>query len=290
MKEAQQWLNEKYPLNQRRQIEEINNSYGEELTGKLIIEDFPNLRKIHLAKNKSINQLIIRSCPQIKKVDVSKNQITKLVINELTNLECLNCSDNQLTELNVNQNIKIKELFFSGNFRLREESVKGLEKLTQLISFKCDENLQFIQILQDQLQRTQQRVNNSSQTEFIQLQQLNQELTVQIQELQEKLASFEILSLEEKLRIQSNYMERLKTNARSRLEILDDLLEAQKVIVQGDNWFAQRLLDRSKQDLSNNNRLTEQEINKLLRARIKLTRLEMQQAQEQQALIVVASE
>jgi len=25
MKEAQQWLNEKYPLNQRRQVEEINN-------------------------------------------------------------------------------------------------------------------------------------------------------------------------------------------------------------------------------------------------------------------------
>jgi len=236
MKEAQQWLNEKYPLNQRRQIEEINNSYGEELTGKLIIEDFPNLRKIHLAKNKSINQLIIRSCPQIKKVDVSKNQITKLVINELTNLECLNCSDNQLAELNVNQNAKIKELLFSENFRLRKERVKGLEKLTQLISFKCDENLQFIQILQDQLQLAQQRVNNSSQTEFIQLQQLNQELTVQIQELQEKIAGFEILSLEEKLRIQSNYVERLKTNARSRLDadlydILDDLLEAQKVIV-----------------------------------------------------------
>jgi len=50
MKEAQQWLNEKYPLNQRRQVEEINNSYGEELTGELIVENFPNLKKIHLTK------------------------------------------------------------------------------------------------------------------------------------------------------------------------------------------------------------------------------------------------
>jgi len=211
-----------------------------------------------------------------------------LVINELTNLEYLNCSDNQLTELNVDQNTKIKELLFSENFRLRKESIKGLEKLTQLISFKCDENLQLIQVLQ--------QTNNSSQTEFIQLQQLNQKLTIQIQELQEKLASFEVLSLEEKIRIQNEYLERLKTNAKNNLnnnllyDILEELLEDQDSFTQNSNDLIQQRIERNQRRLLNNSRLTEQEIDKLLRARINLTKREMQQTQEQQALIVIVSE
>lgn len=47
MKNARQWLNNKYP--QKEQVEEIDNSYGEELEDNLIIENFPNLKKISLA-------------------------------------------------------------------------------------------------------------------------------------------------------------------------------------------------------------------------------------------------
>ncbi|KLL03457.1 MAG: hypothetical protein MRECE_16c025 [Mycoplasmataceae bacterium CE_OT135] len=149
MVNAQEWLDEKYPLNQREQIEEVSNNYGGELIGELVIENFPNLKRICLANNKKITKLSIRNCSQVKEIVVPNNQITELTINELTNLELLNCAKNQLTELDLNSNIKTKKLLLFGNPRLRSENIKGLEKLTQLSSFECNENLQLITIIKE---------------------------------------------------------------------------------------------------------------------------------------------
>ncbi|RHZ37671.1 hypothetical protein [endosymbiont GvMRE of Glomus versiforme] len=123
----------------------------------------------------------------------------------------------------------------------------------------------------------------------------NQELQNQIQELQEQLADFEILPLGERIRVQRRYLERLTNNARNRINNnlhnnnLERLLRAQIALARGDNQFAQEMLDDLRQEILNSTQLTKQEINRLLQARIKLTRLENQQQeqQEQQANIQV---
>ncbi|RHZ35738.1 leucine-rich repeat domain-containing protein [endosymbiont GvMRE of Glomus versiforme] len=136
MKSAQEWLNEKFPLNERTQITEINNAYGEELEGDLVIQDFPNLQKISFSGNKKITGLIINGCPQIKEVDVYDNEINKLEISELVNLESLICSNNRLKELKVSQNEKLKTLFCFNN---PLEDLDGLENLRELSYFNSGE-------------------------------------------------------------------------------------------------------------------------------------------------------
>ena len=112
MKDARQWLNEKYPLNQREQVEEIDNSYGEGLKDNLIIENFPNLQKISFSSNKGITKLVVSDCPLVKEIDASNNRLTILEISELTDLEYLHVGNNQLRELNLEQNTKLKFLIY----------------------------------------------------------------------------------------------------------------------------------------------------------------------------------
>lgn len=141
MTNARQWLSEKYPLGQREQIREIDNSYGEGLMGNLIIENFPNLEKISLASNRNITTLVICGCPLVKEIDISNNRLTTLEISELVNLEYLHVGNNQLREIDFGQNVKLKSLLCFRNPQLRKENIRGLEKLTQLKLLDCDENL-----------------------------------------------------------------------------------------------------------------------------------------------------
>ncbi|CAG8798675.1 18149_t:CDS:2, partial [Gigaspora margarita] len=68
------------------------------LEGELILIDFPNLNKIFLANNK-ITKLIFINCPNVKEVNVFNNQIAELEVSSLEHLEYLHCGNNQLTEL-----------------------------------------------------------------------------------------------------------------------------------------------------------------------------------------------
>jgi len=129
-------LNEKFPINGRAEITEINNAYGEELEGDLVIQDFPNLQKISFSNNKKITSLRVSNCPQIKEIDIYGNEVNELEISELTNLKSLICSNNQLKILDVSQNEKLKTLICFNN-PLKE--LKGLEKLRELSYFNVGE-------------------------------------------------------------------------------------------------------------------------------------------------------
>lgn len=167
MRNARQWLNEKYPLNQREQVEEIDNSYGEELKDSLIIENFPSLKKISLLSNKGITKLVICDCPLVKEIDASNNRLTTLEISELTNLEYLHVGNNQLRELNLEQNTKLKTLICFGNPQLKKENVEGLENLTELKLLDCDESLRPIASLREVYEERleESRIEKEQQTE-----------------------------------------------------------------------------------------------------------------------------
>jgi len=125
-------LNEKFPINGRAGITEINNSYGEELEGDLIIQDFPNLQKIFFSNNKKIASLKVGNCPQVEEIDIYGNEISKLEINELTKLKSLICSSNQLKRIDIGQNKKLKTLVCFNN---PLEKLDGLENLRELSYF-----------------------------------------------------------------------------------------------------------------------------------------------------------
>jgi len=116
-------LNEKFLINGRAEITEINNAYGEELEGNLVIRDFPNLQKVSFSNNKKITSLKVSNCPQVEEIDIYGNEISRLEINELTNLKNLICSSNQLKKIDVVQNKNLKTLVCFNN---------TLEKLDRL--------------------------------------------------------------------------------------------------------------------------------------------------------------
>ena len=130
MVNIQNWINENYS---DLQIEEIYNR-GQELQGNLIIENYPNLKKIILTNAKQITKLVVHNCPAVERIDIYNSKISDLDISELANLEYLQVGNNQLTKLNVSQNKKLKTLICFNN---PLESLEGVDKLTELSYFNA---------------------------------------------------------------------------------------------------------------------------------------------------------
>lgn len=105
-----------------------------------------------------------------------------------------------------------------------------------------------------------------------------------VNQLWEEVQNTRWRNREEQIRNQREHLRQLITNAKNRLNnnlhaTLDDLLETQVELSQGDNIFAQRLLDKFKKNLDAS-QLAEEEINSLCQAQTELSRLEMQQRQQ----------
>jgi hypothetical protein len=102
----------------------------------LIISNFPNLEKVILSNNQ-ITKLIFQNCPQVKEINVYSNKITKLEIENLVQLEYLHCGNNQLNELDISKNTKLKTLFYLNNpLENKLENLIGREKLFNLEAFR----------------------------------------------------------------------------------------------------------------------------------------------------------
>ncbi|WNE40890.1 MAG: hypothetical protein mread185_000347 [Mycoplasmataceae bacterium] len=94
---AQYWLDKKYPVGRRNSITEINlrdydDGLDEEklLEGSLVIENFPNLKKVNLSWN-NLSSLKFINCPNIEEINCSHSGIVDLSfaqnLNKLTKLQ-----------------------------------------------------------------------------------------------------------------------------------------------------------------------------------------------------------
>jgi hypothetical protein len=129
-------LDNNYPSKTEKRVERIQNSQAEKLEGELMISNFPNLEKIVLPQNK-ITRLIIYNCPKVKEVNIYDNQLIKLEITTLFELEYLHCGNNNLSELDVSKNTKLKTLFYLGNpLENQLENLIGKEELVNLEGFR----------------------------------------------------------------------------------------------------------------------------------------------------------
>jgi hypothetical protein len=132
MVNAQFWLNNTYPSKTENKIERTKAS----LEGELTISNFPNLEKIILSQNE-ISKLIIENCPKVQEINVYNNKLTKLEITSLLELENLYCGNNNLSELDVSENIKLKTLNYLNNpIENQLENLKGKENLVNLEGFR----------------------------------------------------------------------------------------------------------------------------------------------------------
>lgn len=136
-------FNEKY---NNKEVTEIEIRRSRNFQGELVIEDYSELEKLNLRDIRSIDkvilknltqlqectiwdcgtkELVIKNCPQIKKLNVRKNS--------LTSLECLANLAN-LTKLDIAINPNLTSLSFLFNLRnLTELEMKDNPKLDEIL-------------------------------------------------------------------------------------------------------------------------------------------------------------
>jgi len=125
---AQVWLNGKY--SDKEEIKEIELEKEEQISGELIITDFPRLEKIDVGGNeltqlqinncflqstKRLAELTIANCPKLEKINASGNQLINLDLSANTTLTNLNLGNNKLTQLGLGDNQKLEELDIGSN-------------------------------------------------------------------------------------------------------------------------------------------------------------------------------
>lgn len=152
---AQEWLNKNYSKERRQEFKSLDISY-KNLTGSLIVNNWPNLKKI-FCNNNQLTGLNFNNCSKLAYIVCHYNKLTTLVIDKCPEIVCLNTPNNLLTNLEFLNNLNVKkltslsvaknnfpphELSFFINFvnlsdlRLGESaffgSLKFLQKLTKL--------------------------------------------------------------------------------------------------------------------------------------------------------------
>src|SRR5215204_1764911 len=97
MVNAQEYINEKYPKEERSKIRELD-LRNQNLEGFLDLSDFEDLEKLNCGTN-GLTSLNLNDCLNLKKLLCYDNRLEELEINNLTNLEHLDCRDNYLKDL-----------------------------------------------------------------------------------------------------------------------------------------------------------------------------------------------
>lgn len=103
------WLNEWYPVEERKTIEAVHTGSHLNLRGTLTIQDFPQLKEINCVAN-SFTSLIVNNCPQLSEINCHSNQLTNLEISSCPNLSQLICSDNQFANLDFLNKLESENL------------------------------------------------------------------------------------------------------------------------------------------------------------------------------------
>ncbi|CAG8762974.1 468_t:CDS:2, partial [Cetraspora pellucida] len=212
-----------------------------ELEGTLIIADFPNLQSINFYEQlipslTVINcpqleqitlfqtyteQIKVENCPQVKNLALVSNKLSTIddTLHQLPNLRVLSVNNNRLTGLDISHNQK-------------------------LISLSCDEGVQPIKELIDQIQTKERELASVREREQ---QQKTSELELEIQQLQELKSRLEsgwqeregelneelgqLKQEKESLETQLQESETSLTNARQQLDSLKSEHQKQTQII-----------------------------------------------------------
>ena len=108
---AQEYLEKNFA---DKQTTIISFSEEEKLTGDLIIQDYPNLEEIYLP-NHELTSLTVINCPNLKKINVRNNLVSKLEIQGTNQIAELIAGQNQLESLNLANCPKISRLIVPDN-------------------------------------------------------------------------------------------------------------------------------------------------------------------------------
>lgn len=137
--DAQVWLNGKYPNKQK--TKEVKRWGREEISGELIITNFPQLEEIDLNIYHNLTQLQINNCLKLIELNCSCNNLTELTITNCPKLQKIWAFGNQLTNLDIGANLALTILCLETNnlTHLDLGNNQQLEKLDiSNNNFSCD--------------------------------------------------------------------------------------------------------------------------------------------------------
>ncbi|MCE8163176.1 MAG: protein kinase [Candidatus Moeniiplasma glomeromycotorum] len=135
MANAQEWLDQNYPKEERKSKTELKIN-KKELKGSLKLENFTKLEELW-CKSNQLTSLDVSMCPKIKKIYCAKNQLINLNLDECFELEWLNCTNNQLIEINTSNLKKLVGLHCGKNKITKLDTIN----LINLKEFSFDDSL-----------------------------------------------------------------------------------------------------------------------------------------------------
>jgi hypothetical protein len=115
-RDPQEYLNYKYP--RENKIKEINFSFLDfDQAGELLIDDYPDLKKIIGRNTSNVIKVTISNCPQLEKVNIGGFINTyKLILDNLPNLIHLDCPYNKLKSLDLGEFYNLREVYCQNNY------------------------------------------------------------------------------------------------------------------------------------------------------------------------------
>ncbi|MCE8163174.1 MAG: protein kinase [Candidatus Moeniiplasma glomeromycotorum] len=130
--QAQEYMNQQYPVKEKRkEVTELNIN-GQKLEGDLDLSDFFELRELYSFDNK-LTSLNLSNCLQLEKITCSYNRLTNLDVINCLNLTLLSCENNLLNNVTLPINsINLKKL----NLRDNNFSVQDLSFLVPYINLE----------------------------------------------------------------------------------------------------------------------------------------------------------
>ncbi|CAG8763178.1 23229_t:CDS:1 [Cetraspora pellucida] len=106
MMNAQEWLDQTYQKEIRKEVKLIKNDDTKELSGKLLLDDFNNLVELNLSRH-NLTNLDISDCYELRKLVIDHNSLTRLLNypRDLVNpekLTYLNVMNNNFAKIDLN--------------------------------------------------------------------------------------------------------------------------------------------------------------------------------------------
>src|SRR6266540_4167315 len=135
MVNAQEWLNENYPKEKRKNLIKLDIDYN--LDGTLVLEGFTHLRIFKCMYSRLAN-LDLSDCSRLERLDCSCSSLTHLNLSCCPNLIEIRCSQNKIIDLDISNCSKLKVLDCSLN-SLTQLPI-GIEEAKELTYFNCSDN------------------------------------------------------------------------------------------------------------------------------------------------------